>query len=280
MKPQTLLICKSWIQAAGDRGKHLASFLSPSDAQVFGALPNPIPLDREHLKLDLLDTVHFSWLAPYLRTLSQSEISFFLAAVSKTQAEGLKASLGFANEVAELTQMAKTALRKILREQLIQNQNFVPLAFLPEGKYNVLLDLTNSQLSHLIRYLGLHDLSFEMRQIIATKELKKIFSALSKKEGELLSSLMLHQEPLIFERLFLKPWDGSRDHLNKLLEERGVCRLGHALFEESESFLWYLAHRLDMHMAARLLKYRKKPLHARGGQILQTQVTKTLKEVR
>lgn len=279
MKPQTLMICKGWISAAGqERGDALISLLAPSDQQTYSALPEPIPLDKEHIKMDPLDQVHFSWIAPLLRTLSKGEIPLFLSALKQSQREGLCEALGYSNHFPRLRTLAKQSLRALLRSHLMEGQRLVPLAFLPLSGYNRLLDLSETHLGRLIRYLGLHDLSFEMRQIIATKELKKIFSSLTPKEGTFLNSLLLHQEPLIFERLFLNAWDGSKEQLHKLLDERGLNRLGHAVSEESESLIWYLTHKLNMRWGTLLLKFRKKPTHARGGQILEKQISKILKE--
>jgi len=279
MKPQQLMICKGWINALYPQKKEaFVSLFSSHDAHILAALPEPIPFDPENLKSDLLDRIHYSWLAPFIRTLASSEIPLFLGALNEVQSEGLASLLGFEGPLSTLTKMGKRAIREMLRTQLLHNQELLPLAFLPKSPYNPLLTLTFHQLTRIVRFLGLHDLAFEMRQIIATKELKKIFSCLSKKEGDYLNSLLLHKEPLVFQRLFLKQWDGSKEHLHKLLDERGLDRLGHAVYDESESFIWYLTHSLHMHQGALLLKYKKKPTHARGDEILRRQVETLLKE--
>ena len=273
------MTCKGWIAALYPQRKEaLTALLSHHDAQVFSALPDPVPLNQEHLKSELLDRVHFSWLAPFLRTLASSEIPLFLGALSKPQSDGLAEILGYGGPLPTLTKVGKQALRQMIHSQLLHNQELVPLAFLPESTYTSLLNLTPHQLARLVRFLGLHDLAFEMRQIIATKELKRIFSSLTKKEGDYLNPLLLHREPLVFKRLFLEKWDGTKEHLHKLLDERGLNRLGHAVHEESESCIWYLTHQLDMHQGALLLKHKKKPTHARGDEILKRQVEALFKE--
>ena len=87
-------------------------------------------------------------------------------------------------------------------DQLIQNQHLIPFAFLPSHPLNHILSLSQKNLRQLIRFLGLHDLSYEMRKIISTSEMKKIFGGLNKKEGEYLNRLTLQSEPLIFKRFF------------------------------------------------------------------------------
>lgn len=254
----------------------LTSLLSPSDREIAGQLPQSPPLNKEHLHFDLIEHIHYSWLTPFLRTLAQSEIRCFLATLSSSMQQGLEKALGFENNLPELTKIAKRALRQILLDTITQGKDLVPFAFVPEHPLNFLLDIPHQTLERLVRFLGLHDLSFEMRQIISTKEMKKIFSSLTSKEGEYLNALILHREPLIFERLFLNRWDGSKEGMAKLLKEKGATRLGHLLWSTSDSFQWYLTHKLEMHTAMLVLKHIEKPSHGRGGEILQNQVSKII----
>ncbi|MDN3507046.1 MAG: hypothetical protein P0S96_07450 [Simkaniaceae bacterium] len=268
MKPTALMVCKGLIPP------ELISLLSPDDQALIAQLPPPAPFEPEHLKWDLLNHLHYSWLAPYLRTLSEGEIRNFLAVLKTDQTAGLSKVLGLGNHIPSLSKLAKGGLRKLLLENVLQGKELVPFAFLPASPLNSLLTHTPTSFSKLIHFLGLHDLSYEMRQIIDTKELKKIFAALSKKEGEYLNTLVLHREPLVFERLFLKNWDGSKENLHKLLEERGASRLGHALYSASESLTWYITHSLDMHTGNLILKNIKKSTHARAEELLFSQIQK------
>ena len=272
MKPTALMVCKGLIPP--ERQEALISLLPRDDQALFHQLPPPAPFEAEHLKRDLLDHIHFSWLSPYLRTLSEGEIRTFLAVLKAHHAHGLEKALGLGNHLPALGKLAKGALRKILLENILHGKELVPYAFLPDSPLNSLLSLSTTDFLKLIRFLGLHDLSYEMRQIIDTKELKKIFHSLSKKEGEYLNALVLHREPLVFKRLFLKNWDGSKEELHKLLEERGANRLGHALFNASESLTWYITHSLDMHLGNLVLKNIEKPTHARAEEMLLSQIRK------
>jgi hypothetical protein len=102
--------------------------------------------------------------------------------------------------------------------------------------------------------------------------LRQIFNALEKKEGEYLQALLLHKEPLVFERLFLEKWDGSKEQMKKLLMQRGAHRLAHALYFCDPSLTWYLTHRLEMHLAGLVLKHKEKPSHARAEDLLNKQI--------
>jgi len=244
--------------------------------EAYQNLAPSTPFQKERLSEDLLDCVHFSWLAPYLRTHSTHDLPFLLAALNPAQKEGLEKLLGYRNGVPPLEPIAKRHLRTHLRSVATQNQSLIPLSCLPESPLNPLAELEEKRLLKLIRFLGLHDLSLEMRQIIATATLKKIFHSLAKDEGEYLNSLLLHREPLVFKRLFLEKWDGTKENLENLLEERGLQRLAHALQFASPSLSWYITHRLDIQLASTLLSYTEKPSHTRAESLLTGQIEKIL----
>lgn len=275
MKTSALMVCKGFLDRCPARlQEELASLLPRNQQLDLGELTPPMPLSSAHLTWDLLAHVHFSWIAPYLRTLTENEVRLFLASLSASQAHGLEKTLGLSNHLPELTSVAKKALRAHLHGTVSQNQDLVPYAFLPEHPLNSLLTLPQAVFEKIVPFLGLHDLAFEMRQIIATAALKKLFSALSKKEGEYLNILLLHREPLTFKRLFLEKWDGSKEHLQKIIEERGLFRLALALHGAHPSLIWYLTRRLPMLSGTSLLKHDEKPSHARTEQILAEQIDK------
>jgi hypothetical protein len=208
--------------------------------------------------------------------LTESEIRLFLSCLSHEMSQKLQKLLGFHDEIPHLTEVAKKGLRTLLLSHILQNQELIPVAFLPEHPLNFLIELPHKNFSNLILFLGLHDLSFEMRQIISTAELKKIFSSLSHKEGEYLQTLLLHKEPLVFKRLFLQKWDRTREGMQKILEERGLHRLAHALYSADDNLVRYIAFALDMHKAALFIKYRQKPEHERAESLLQDQIHRLL----
>ncbi len=275
MKTAALMVCKGFLdRCPADLQSELLSLLPRNEQLDIGELPPIMPLQSANLSWDLLDHVHFTWIAPYLRTLTENEIRLFLAALSKPQMHGLESLLGFGNHLPELTHLSKRCLRAHLHQMVIQNQELVPYAFLPDHPLNYLLSLPSSVFERIIPFLGLHDLAFEMRQIIATAALKKLFSSLPKKEGEYLNTLLLHREPLTFKRLFLEKWDGTHEHLQKIIEERGLYRFALALYGSDPSLIWTVTRRLNMHLGTSLLKYNEKPIHARAEQIIADQINK------
>lgn len=277
MKTAALMVCKGFLDRYPPETQAGLIQLLPQKEQLdLGELPPLMPLKGENIEWDLIDRIHYSWIAPYLRTLTENEIRIFLAALSEPQVRGLEKVLGLRDHLPHLTSTVKTYVRRLLFEMVTQNQELIPYAFLPDHPLNVLLEIPSSTLEKSVNFLGLHDLSFEMKQIISTAELKRIFAALPKREGEYLNTLMLHREPLVFKRLFLEKWDGSKEQLMKILEERGLYRLKLALHGADPSLVWYLTRRLEMHQGTTMLKYEERPTHARAEQILIDQIQKIL----
>lgn len=269
------MVCKGFLDRCPPQMQtELLQLLPQSEQLDIGELPQVRQLQSKNLDWDLVDKIHFSWIAPYLRTLTESEIKLFLAALSKEQVHGLEQALGFGNHLPHLTHLSKSCLRAMLLETVTQNQELVPFAFLPEHPLNFLLEIDEAVFEKVVPFLGLHDLSFEMRQIIATAALKKLFAALPAREGQYLNSLLLHREPLTFKRLFLEKWDGTKEHLMKMIEERGLYRLALALYGAHPSLIWTITRRLNMHLGTSLLKYSEKPAHARTEQIITDQIGK------
>lgn len=224
------------------------------------------PLEEE------LSHVHFSWLAPYLRALPETDIKFCLSSLTEEQQKGLKRSLRFSNDLPELTELAKLFLKKELFSELCAGEDLLPIAALPDSPMNLLLDLSYDQLCFLISLLAMHDLSIEIRQIIDTTQLKKIYTALTAEQTELLKTLTFRKESVTFKKMELSKWDGNMETLHAMLQQRGINRLAKALYQEEPSLVWILMHRLDSDQGAQLRQLCTPLDHPRAASLLSEQV--------
>lgn len=241
----------------------------PSAALPSAATPYPSPLSR----------IHPSWLAPRLRMLSKQDLRLCISALDSTQIEGLRSLLGWTESPLPLTEWGTEFVQNVLLQQLQEEQDILPLSLLPPSELTPLLTLSYKQLLRLIRFLGLFDLSFEMRQMIATAQIKQLLSALDAEEQAILKEIGHLQDNLIFKRLFLQGWDGSRGMLLRLLEERGMQRLAIVLHTQSPSLIWYVAHAFDVKSATDLLKLCKEPHEIRTTRLLIDQTLLLLTKV-
>ncbi|MBS0627791.1 MAG: hypothetical protein JSS09_06225 [Verrucomicrobia bacterium] len=243
------IVCKAFIDKKAKETKEtLLSFLSPKQKKELLTSPSPasdLTLGFDQIKY-LLEWSHYSWFAPFLRTLSENEISFFLSVLPEKTAQHLREYLLFSFPLPSLSLTIKSFIqRKLAEVLLIENPNLVPIEILPTSPLHCLLTLTSSEISWLVDFLGLHDLAIEMRLIIDTVKIKKIHSVLSKEKIFFLSLLTNRQEPQLFKPMNLNAWNGNPEDLPGLLHKRGMNRLINALSLEDPNFVDYIKLRMS-----------------------------------
>lgn len=238
-----------------EKKARLEAFLSHNTKQKLENIPH-FPRESKIEKGISLDCIHWSWFIPTLKSYSAKEQKLFLSALSSQARENLAQELGFPSPPKEeLTELGVLFLRQTLLTSLIGHQSrTLPPEYLPESPLKPLLDLSKQKLIRLIDFLSLYDLAAELRQIVETKILKKIYSLLSEEQKRFLKMAMAHKEPYPLPRLKLEQWDGSEDSLHLLLHKRGLARLGAALSTEDPDLAWYICHQLDIGRGNALFK--------------------------
>lgn len=268
-----LMICKALLErCSNDEQSALIALLPAEQRSQLNTVASATLPDPHSPCVDGLDKIHYSWFAPLLRPLAKQDLRLFLSVLSKQQVEGLKQLLGFSEPLPVLSKVGKEFIRHFLLKQLTPEIALIPLALIPASTLRPLLMLSHEQLLKLMHYLGLYDLSFEMKQIIATTQIKKILSALNKEETRLLKEISDRHDILVFKRLFLQGWNGSRSTLLPLLSQRGLQRLSLALYGQEPSLIWFVAHTLELGIATQLFKYCVQPRQKRIPQILTEQI--------
>lgn len=204
----------------------------------------------------LIERVHWSWLIPTLKTYEEKEQKLFLASLSKMAAVNLRQELKIGEMKGEISEAAKGFFSQILMGSLQGKEDWLlPIEYLPQTPLRGLLDLSKKELTHLIDLLSLYDVAFELRQIVETKNLKRIYSFLSEEEKKFLKKIMAHsKEPFVLTRLGLDRWDGNEETLRLSLHRRGLSRLAAALSGQDPDFVWYICHQLDIGRGNALFK--------------------------
>lgn len=279
MNTSSAFVCKAFLEECEiNERSALLDYLPEDEKLLFETLPLGVvdPKKETPTVKKILDQIHYSWFAPHLRTLPENDIRLFLSALNPGQSEGLRALLLFTDHFPELSHSAISYIQEVLLKKLVGKEELLPLNLLPSSPLNPLASLTLEQLEILIRYLGLHDLAFEMRQIIETAKLKRIFSCLSKNEKDYLQSLLPQKEPVILKRMQMQNWDGRRESLKTLILQRGLQRLGKALYGEEPTLIWHITHHLEISIGQELLKACTKIEIAKAKQHLVNQLSKIL----
>lgn len=203
----------------------------------------------------LLERVHWSWFLPTLKSYSEKEQRLFLSALSPIAAENIRQSLHIEEAQEQITETARAYFREQLLHSLVgADQARLPIEYLPVSPLNALLTLNKKQLIRLIDLLPLSDLVQEMRQIVETKILKKIYSFLTEEQRGAIKQIAPQKETSSLPKMGLDRWDGEEDSLRNLLHRRGLARLGVALSGQHPDLIWTLCHQLDIGRGTALFK--------------------------
>lgn len=238
--------------------------------QALGALPkkdadavlesqvnseDPLPIFSN--EIDLLSKLHYSWIPKMFPDEKKQRLFLLLPNLSEQQRKGLA-------ELSHLplpspTQsplLSKFYFSKIFHE--LKLLKVLPSSFLPESSFHRLLKLTKNQQMEIIDLLGMYDLAHELRQIVATKNLKNIYKFLTPKQHQFLRQCLHAKDRVISPKLHLDQWDGNEKTLKNLLHRRGLARLAIALAGQHPDLIWHLAHMLDSGRGQILLDQMKK----------------------
>lgn len=258
--PSKYIVLHTFLQQY-DAGS-LLHYLPPSEKEILENLSVKKEASFEGLSSieERVNRIHPSWIAPFLRTLSKKEMGLFLAALNEKQVEFLNKALLHSSPHFPLSPLGKAYFQKTLFDYLSQDNNdLLPLSFLPTSPLNELLNLSFSSLNQLIDLLGIHDLAAEVLQIIEKSKLQKIYSALIPIQLRYLKIRLQKKEPVTFTRIGVNRWDEDQEQLKLLIQQRGINRLAKALYEQNSSFIWYLIHQFDVEQAL-LIKKLNLPL--------------------
>jgi hypothetical protein len=203
----------------------------------------------------ILNKIDPSWIAPFLRNLSEKEISLFLSVLPSVQRKAVEKNLLYSSGITPLTLLGKSFLEKTLLNYLTAEvEDLFPEESLPDSPLNILLEIENETMAMVVDFLGLYDLSLEMRQIIGKQKLHSIYHALSPLQFRYLQTISQQQELVVFTRMKLASWQGNKEKLQLLIRQRGANRLSKALYGQDPSFLWYILHKLDVEKALLIKK--------------------------
>jgi hypothetical protein len=274
------LICNAFIEKRAKESK--ASLLSLLPAELKKEASSLLPVDQKlsagfNQTAHLMEWTHYSWFAPFLRTLSEKEIPIFLSAFSEEKAKSLSELLLFSAPISSCSLLTKKFLQKEITHSLLQdNPDLMPIEALPSSSLDILLSLSAKGLKTLTEFLGLHDLAPSFRQIIDTTKIKKIQSYLSKEKLLFLSNVSQKKQSLLFQPLKLDPWIDKKEELLGLLAKRGMNRLSKALCEENPHFVWYIKRRMSREDAELFSSFHAKLNQPKAYKILAEQIQEAI----
>lgn len=272
MKPLSDSVLKTFLsRCPPEKQRALEKFLPEKQRQLLEGIDPLKGLIEQSEGEDLLEKVHWSWFLPTLKSYPEAEQKLFLSVFETHAAKNLARTLLLSNFAQEMAPIARTYLRELLLRSLLDPQElFLTAEHLPPSPINALLNFSKKELTHLIDLLSLYDLAAELRQIVETKILKKIYSLLTEEERNFLKNAMVHKEHFSLGKMGLDRWDGTEESLRLLLHRKGLARFGTALSGQNPHLIWYICHQLDIGRGNALFKLcMKEPIHGVSDMILR-----------
>ena len=228
-----------------------------------------------------LNQIHYTWLIPFFQSLSDHDRYLFVSVLIEEHKEGLYKFFDLTKEPKELSLVAqKYSISLIHHEIFSKNTDLLPIACLPHNPLNNLLTLSRKQLLIFVDLLSMHDLAYEMSNLINASSLDKIKKILKPEQKKYLSSLAKHVEPITFKSMGLSLWNGDEESLKSILHQRGLNRLAKALVYSHPSFIFHLQHKLDTGRASVVKTLIRQLKNKKAHQILISQVCRLLEIVK
>ncbi|MBN2479652.1 MAG: hypothetical protein JXA94_05440 [Parachlamydiales bacterium] len=259
--------------------KRLFSYLTDSEIQKLqSSLSASFEIDPKVFYQDgIIDTIHYSWFIPLLNIYNKEEAALFILALNKTSQESLRKILELKPFSDSLYPSMRSFLRTLLKQSIIKkDQEVLPIEYLPTSELNQLLKIPKNMLVKVIDLLSMYDLKKEIKGIVETSKIKKIYSYLSKEEKNYLKTIIQYNEPFSTQKILIEKYSEDKNLLKSILHKRGLIRLSMALSLESIDLIWYVCHYLDIGRGTFIFKECKTKANKNYAKEIKMQILKIL----
>ena len=202
----------------------------------------------------LLKNIHYTWLLPVFQKIPAGLHALILTSLPEPHMSKLGKFLKMSPLKNPLVEPIKQFFINIFYDKF-KDPEVLPVSFLPDSPLKILTEISKDDLVELIDFLGIYDLTEEIRHIIDKKSLKTLYLCLTPKKQQFLRICLHQKEKLITPKLELDNWKGDRQTLENVLHRRGLYRLGKALSGQHPHLFWHIIHKLDTGRGAILSKY-------------------------
>lgn len=251
----------------------LASRLSkvapPKRETLMAFLPEPLPTDpglssheeRSFSLEELFKKIDESWYMPYLKGLNEKDRAFFLSSLKE--------------EKYRFNPKQKQFVLNLLGKEVFKDDLPIPIYYVRNDPLLPIAKADRESLYRFIFYLGLFDVSLEIKKIIRSSIFLQLEESLTKEEIEFLKGIDQIEPKMHFQEMGLSNWNGEKESFRKIVFERGLNRLAKAFSQSEPGLVWYLVHTLSRTDAEKLRSFlvttKKSPLlQALARQVLET----------
>lgn len=235
-------------------------------SSFFKHLPESILLETErtHNKpiadislKEMLSNIDESWYLETLRSFSKTDLLFYLSLFSEKKMQVLGQKLGIDGPFYQLPKPLELYSLNLLFNELFPNDRPLPLSYLPDSPLSFLCIAKSEKIQKLIFFLGLFDLSMELKSVLKGSILKQIEAALFPDEITFCREILEFRHHVSLGPIGLSHWNEDSEMLRQVIFERGVYRLNIGLSEASSDFVWYIHHSLNKEVAMKIVTLPK-----------------------
>ena len=256
----------------GDIRKNLDLFLTESTLlEVMSERSHDKPLTDLSLQ-EIIEKVDESWYIEKLKTFPKEDLIFYLSLFSEKKRASLAEKLDIAPNFYALPKEMESYCLNLLFKELFPNDLPLPLSFLPDSPLAFLSDATPEKLHKLAFYLGLFDVSMELKSVLKGTILKSIGETLFPDEIAFCNQIAEYRHTLSLGQMGLAGWNEEHDILRKVIFERGLYRLSIGLSDHAADFIWYIVHTLNKESSLKIQNLPKKTIDSQIIQIVLEQI--------
>lgn len=228
---------------------------------------------------ELLATIDESWYIETLSKFSKLDLAFYLSLFPEKKRVSLASKLSCDLPFYSLSKKLELFAANILFNELFPNELPLPLSYLPDSELSFLIQTSSEKLHKLCFYLGLFDISSELKSVINGSILKHIEKALFPDEINFCRELSEFRHILSLGQMGLSGWNEDSDALREVIFKRGLYRLSIGLSDANSDFIWYILHILNKESAHTLQKFPKASIDSKAVGIVLEQILTAWKGV-
>jgi len=192
-----------------------------------------------------------------VQKLQKNKLNLLLSVLPEPHSSKLRMALKETSEPVTFSEPMRSFIFNQLYPE-IKLKDVLPIEYLPLTDMNELAHFKKNGIVDLIDFLGLYDLSEEVRRIVDKKIVENIYKCLTRKKHQFLRGCLHQKGKLVTQSIRLEHWDGNCQKLAKILHHRGMIRLGYALSGQHPDLLWHITHLLDTGRGEKLSRYYHK----------------------
>lgn len=233
------------------------------------------PIKYFEQPFEFIQRIHFSWLIASFEKMTPELQLMIASALPEVQKKGICRYFKLPVPDDKLLLFIKTfLLTRVFND--VYPRDVLPISFLPVSQFSPLLEMDKLGLTELIDFLGIYDLSEDIRYIVDKQKLKDVYQCLSQEKLLFLRNCLHQKSKIMMPKLELEKWKGDCDKLQEMLHRRGMVRLGKALYGQHKDFIWHLCHAIDTGRGAILQKYSEEEMKTASLQALSLQIVNTM----